>query len=200
MNSGLTIGVSALVTVVVSACWQAPSAVQEGSWPLACAFIPVQESSDEVDHCARSEPSGDIVVRSEVAAEHSPPGVVSSVVVGDLLLYVVSSGKTAPALRFDNGADYFVEGLARSVRDEKVGFVDEELAEVIPPQWSFAFPFESGVAVVCNGCKSEPVGEHREVVGGEWGYIDAQGAVVLPVVYRRDELPTERAARAKVIL
>lgn len=189
MNLG-TVGLVALVTLCSSACGRAPSALQEDSWPLACAFIPVQESTDEVARCARRDPSGEIVVRREVAAEHSPSGVVASAVVDDLLLFVISSGKTAPALWFDNGADYFVEGLARTVKSGKVGFVDEELAVVIPPQWDFAFPFESGLAAVCNGCKTEPVGEHREMAGGDWGYIDSRGRVVVPLLHSKDELPT----------
>jgi hypothetical protein len=197
MNQAFLRGVLAPVTVCVFACGQAPSASQNDSWPLACAFIPVQESTDEVAQCARRDPSGDIVVRPEVAAEHSPPGVVSSIVVDDLLLYVLSSGKTAPALWFDNGADRFVEGLARTVRSGRVGFVDKELVEIIPPRWDFAFRFESGFAVVCNGCKSEPVGEHEEMVGGEWGYIDSQGAVVVPLIHSRDELPSRDLLEAE---
>ena len=152
--------------------------------------MPVQESTDRIAGCARRDADGGFVVHPEVAAEHSPPGSVSSIVIEDLWLYVITSGKTAPAFLFDNGADYFVEGLARTPRNGKIGFVDQELAEAIPPQWDFAFPFESGLAVVCNGCTLEPVGEHTEVVGGEWGYIDSQGILVAPCTHKRDELPS----------
>jgi hypothetical protein len=156
---------------------------------MSCAFLPVQESTDQLSHCARREDGGEIAIRPSMAAEHARPGTVSAVVVDGSLLYLISSGKTAPALRFDNGADYFVEGLARTVRGGKVGFVDHSLNEVIAPRWDFAFPFQSGFAVVCTGCREQAAGEHREVVGGEWGYIDSHGEVVVPLVHRRDELP-----------
>jgi hypothetical protein len=159
----------------------------EDSWPLACAFLP---PTDPIANCARRTPSGEIKVRSAVVADQAPSATVSAVLVDDLLLYVIASGKTAPALWFDNGADYFVEGLARTTRSGKIGFVDEGLVEVIAAVWEFAFPFESGLAVVCNGCRSEPVGEHREVVGGDWGYIDSRGEVVVPLSHSRDELPS----------
>jgi pimeloyl-ACP methyl ester carboxylesterase len=106
--------------------------------------------------------------------------------------YVRRDGNTAWMHRFDNGADYFVEGLARTVLGAKIGFVDKNLATVITPAWDFAFPFEDGLAIVCQGCRSEPIGahgEHSEVVGGRWGYIDRSGAVVVPVTYEREQLP-----------
>lgn len=190
MTLGLVAGMLAPAVVFLCACGSLASTEERDSWPLACAFIPVEESTDQVAQCARRDPGGDTVVRPDVAAEHAPPGVVSAVVVDGTLLYVISSGKTAPALWFDNGTDYFVEGLARTVRNGKVGFVDEELAEVVPPSWDFAFPFESGLAVVCSGCTSRPVGEHSEMVGGEWGYIDSKGRVVVPLIHSRDELPS----------
>lgn len=165
-------------------------AVADDSWPMACAFLPVQGPTDQLSHCARRERGGEIAIRPSVAAEHAPPGAVSSVVVDGSLLYLISSGKTAAALWFDNGADYFVEGLARTIRGGKVGFVDQSLSEVIAPRWDFAFPFRSGFAVVCTGCMRKPAGEHLEVVGGNWGYIDTRGEVVVPVIHGRDQLPS----------
>ena len=82
--------------------------------------------------------------------------------------------------------------IAFRLPTEHERFVDKELAEVIPPSWDFAFPFESGLAVVCNGCTPRPVGEHSEMVGGKWGYIDSQGEVVVPIIHSRDELPSRQ--------
>jgi hypothetical protein len=106
-------------------------------------------------------------------------------------MFALDSGRTAPALPFDNGPDRFVEGLARSIRDGKVGFVDESLDLVVPREWDFAFPFEGGVARVCTGCtaRRHSGGEHSEVVGGRWGYIDREGNVVVSVDYGLDTLP-----------
>jgi pimeloyl-ACP methyl ester carboxylesterase len=108
--------------------------------------------------------------------------------------YVRPDGKTAWMHPFDNGADYFVEGLARTIQGAKIGFVDRRLETVIAPAWDFAFPFEEGLAMVCDGCRTEPVGEHSEVVGGRWGFIDRSGAVVIPVTYPRHMLPRPETA------
>jgi hypothetical protein len=181
--------VLALVTLGAVALGS-PLTAAADSWPIACTFLPAQESMGRLNHCARREGEDEIRIRPAVAVEHAPPGTVSAVVVDGLLLYLISSGKTAPALWFDNGADYFVEGLARTVRAGKVGFVDKSLSEVISPRWDFAFPFESGLAVVCTGCRRAPAGEHSEVVGGYWGYIDRRGEVVVPLVHPREDLPS----------
>jgi hypothetical protein len=96
------------------------------------------------------------------------------------LYFVNRSGKTAPAFPFDNGPDYFVEGLARTVKDGKVGFVDADLNVVIAPVWDFASPFEHGVAAVCTGCVQVAEGEHHRYRGGKWGSIDRRGKIVSP--------------------
>lgn len=105
--------------------------------------------------------------------------------------YVTPAGRTAPVLTYDNGPDYFAEGLARTHRSGKVGFIDHALAERIPPVWDFAFPFDGGVALVCQGCRSHPTedGEHFEQRGGLWGYIDREGKAVVPVLFERERLP-----------
>src|SRR5690606_38550055 len=57
-------------------------------------------------------------------------------------VYVDKSGRSI--LRpyfFDNGPDYFEEGLARFVENGKVGFHDKALNIVIPAQYDFAYPF-----------------------------------------------------------
>ena len=110
--------------------------------------------------------------------------------------YVTPTGRTAPVLTYDNGADYFAEGLARTIRAGKVGFIDRSLSEVIPPSWDFAFPFDHGFAVVCNGCRSHRVDdEHSEMRGGVWGYINPSGEAVVPIKYERDELPSPPSLR-----
>jgi len=108
--------------------------------------------------------------------------------------YVTPAGRTTPVLAYDNGSDYFSEGLARMRRSGKVGFIDRNLAERIPPAWDFAFPFDGGVALVCQGCRphTNGDGEHFELRGGLWGAIDREGAMVVPVRFERDRLPLPR--------
>ncbi|MBS3919443.1 MAG: WG repeat-containing protein [Deltaproteobacteria bacterium] len=113
---------------------------------------------------------------------------LAEVFVGDKVFYVSKSGKAARTHLFDGGADYFEEGLARTISSGKFGYMDEKLAVVIKPEYDFAFPFENGVAVVCNGCRPVSEGEHHLLTGGKWGAIDRSGAVVIPLTFSREEL------------
>ena len=84
---------------------------------------------------------------------------------------------------YDNGADFFNEGLTRCIADGKVGFADEQGKIVIPPQWDWVSPFEYGYAAVCNGCywdRSRDE-EHPPLMmrpGANTFYIDRNGARV----------------------
>ena len=52
------------------------------------------------------------------------------------------SQKSFKAYHFDNGDDYFCEGLQRIVDDNgRIGFADSTGKVVITPQFAFAFPF-----------------------------------------------------------
>lgn len=159
------------------------------AWPLACSPFP--PTGEPVPECARRDADGEIVLRAGALQVADGSAAVHAVVVEGELLFALDSGTTAPALMFDNGADDFVEGLARSPRDGKVGFVNRRLELVVPRAWDFAFPFEDGVARVCTGCEARrrEGDEHSEVAGGHWGYVDRAGRVVVPVVHARDELP-----------
>jgi hypothetical protein len=154
-------------------------------WPLPCSSFP---GGEETADCARRDASGDIVLRPGVVGSAEFPDVV---LVGGELTFALASGKSAPALFFDNGPDPFVEGLARTIRSGRVGFVNEALDLVVPRDWDFAFPFEGGFARVCTGCSivREEGDEHGSVVGGAWGVIDREGRVVVPVEFSRESLP-----------
>jgi len=56
---------------------------------------------------------------------------------------------------WDNWADEFHDGLVRIVKSGKVGFANRKGDVVIPPIYDWAWPFENGVATVCNGCHLE---------------------------------------------
>ena len=115
--------------------------------------------------------------------------VVAPVLVGDQWYYVAPDGRTAPVIPFDNGADRFREGLARTRASGRIGYIDRSLRAAIPPRYDFAWPFENGRALVCMGCKpGEPDSDgHRAVIGGQWGYIDRDGRTVEPIRLTRDE-------------
>lgn len=97
-----------------------------------------------------------------------------------ILLFILVSScgnkQSYSIYQFDNGDDYFCEGLQRIVnKDGKIGFADSLGNVAIEPRFAFAFPFEDGYAKVTDEGKSEPVGEHRTWVSDSWYYIDHGG-------------------------
>lgn len=83
---------------------------------------------------------------------------------------------------FDNGVDYFSEGLRRLVKNGKVGFADRNGKIVIEAEHDFAFPFNYGYAAFCDGCDWEKTNdEHRSIVGGKWGVMNVKGETVQPL-------------------
>ncbi len=97
-------------------------------------------------------------------------------------------GLAIRVLNFDNGPDYFEEGLARTEKNGKIGFFDKKLSVVIKPQYDFAFPFNKGVSIVCSGCTKKKTGEHTEIAGGRWGAINRKGEIIQPVKFSKQEL------------
>ncbi|NIF04658.1 WG repeat-containing protein [Chryseobacterium sp. Tr-659] len=83
---------------------------------------------------------------------------------------------------YDNGADYFSEGVRRLVKNGKVGFADRNGKVVIEAKHDFVSPFNYGYAEFCDGCDWEKTNEeHRSIVGGQWGIMNVKGQTVQPV-------------------
>jgi hypothetical protein len=80
---------------------------------------------------------------------------------------------------YDNGADYFVEGLRRFVKNGKIGFVDRNGKVIIEPKHDFVDYFNYGYASFCDGCDWEKTDdEHKSIVGGKWGMMNTKGETV----------------------
>ncbi|MCC4594366.1 WG repeat-containing protein [Xanthomonas campestris pv. phormiicola] len=94
--------------------------------------------------------------------------------------YVRADGSSLPVITWDSGPDYFAEGLTRGIFHGRIGFYDRQLREVIAPVHDFAWPFEHGVARVCDGCRrGTPDGEgHTPMQGGRWYAIDRRNREV----------------------
>lgn len=188
-GGGVTGNLRAATTGFALASVLACVAPSDGDW-IACSFFPVEDQRDVVDACARRGPDGALVFApaafEALAARRDEPAAIA---LEGTFYYLSPAGVAVPVLPFDNGPDPFVEGLARTRQEGKVGFVDRALNVVVAPRWDFAFPFANGRAVVCDGCSFRALGDgHQEVVGGRWGVIDTSGAVVVPVVHARDAL------------
>lgn len=78
--------------------------------------------------------------------------------------------------QYDNGDDYFREGLQRIVdSDGRIGFGNERGETVITPQFAFAYPFDDGAARATMTGREVEDGEHRRWQSDEWFYIDHSG-------------------------
>lgn len=83
---------------------------------------------------------------------------------------------------YDNGADYFAEGVRRFVKNGKVGFVDRNGTIIIEAKHDFVSPFNYGYAAFCDGCDWEKNNEeHKAIVGGTWGVLNLKGEIIQPV-------------------
>lgn len=92
--------------------------------------------------------------------------------------YINRDGKKILTLTYDNGADEFNDGLARTRVDGKIGFFNRNLEIVLPPVYDFAFPFHKGIAEICVGCIEKGEGEYSMLDGGEWKKIDRDGLII----------------------
>lgn len=136
--------------------------------------------------------------RFDLANPFSPEGI-AAVVDEKGWAYIDIKGKLViRPFVFDNGPDYFSEGLARFTSGGKFGFFDRHGKVVIPPGFDFAAPFSDGLAAVCVGCKEVFQGEHSFRKGGRWGFTDRSGSLVIPA--RFDEVRQFEKGKARVRL
>jgi len=84
---------------------------------------------------------------------------------------------------FDNGPDYFEEGLFRFEENGKLGFADSNGNKIIPAQFECVSIFRNNRAAFCEGCKKEMEGEYEFWRGGKWGFIDKTGKKVIEAKY-----------------
>lgn len=98
---------------------------------------------------------------------------------------------------FDNGPDYWQEGLRRYAENGKIGFADRLGNKVTPPGWEFAEPFNYGYAKVYDGKLKKVTlagGEHWTIAPKEdrdtlrFHLIDRNGQLVHP-------LPSQQSAK-----
>jgi hypothetical protein len=144
-------------------------------------------------------PAGKPVIepRFEVALPFSPEGI-AAVVDREGWAYIDRTG--AILIRpyvFDNGPDYFQEGLARFTAAGKIGFFDKRGRVAIPARFAFALPFSEGRAAVCEDCREVSPAEHRAVEGGRWGFIDRAGALVIPIQFDEGQSFAHGKARVR---
>ena len=159
-------------------------------------------SLEHVEHCARATQDS-VAFRPAVLnrMDFSRDGLSPATANGSWH-WVRPDGRAVAVVTYDNGADDFEEGLTRGRWQGGMAYYDTQLKRVLATPYDWADRFSGGLAVVCKGCRTErtPDGEHSFVVGGEWGAIDRQGRLVLPLrndaASLRGEVEAARAAAA----
>ncbi len=161
------------------------SAAQADDFALSCYYSAADndEGLAEYAHCARRD--GDTL---RVAPEHlrhlsfAEEGLASLAADG-AMYYVNQQGASLQVPIFDNGADYFAEGLVRGLVKGKLGYYDKHFNQVIAPKYDWGTPFDGGKAEVCVGCTRGPADAdgHWSMGGGRWGVIDRTGKEVQPL-------------------
>ena len=158
---------------------------------ISCVYVPV---------ASKANPYPELTQFSDCGSVHNNVVSLNSIHLSNIwfedglseirihkgIYYVNESGKMVQMHMYDNGADSFKEGLSRAIKNNKFGFINKRLELVIPYKYDFSFPFENGRSLVCNGCVVKPNGEHKEVVDGEWGYIDKKGNVIVDISLSKD--------------
>ena len=137
------------------------------------------------ENCAYIAKEDKVVVTkkdlSRIAFDGYNPACLALYGTGDVsLYYILQSGKSIRALHFDNGCDYFEEGLARGIVEEKIIFFDKKLDIILKTDFPFAYPFSNGEAKVCRGFTWRESGEHRVMEGGECANINLKGELISP--------------------
>lgn len=80
---------------------------------------------------------------------------------------------------FDNGPDYFQEGLVRIQRNGKMGFANKKGEVVIPCEYDYVRWFQDGVAEVTYDARTYyDLDEHLRVESDSWFQIDREGKPV----------------------
>ncbi len=102
--------------------------------------------------------------------------------------YVHKNGTSRRVVFFDNGCDYFVDGLARGMVGGRMVFLNQTLDIVLAPGFEQASPFDYGHSVVCNGpFRIEQHGEHTFYLGGQCGLINKKGDLVVEAVHKVED-------------
>jgi hypothetical protein len=174
-SHGMALGCTFALSVMFAgtACSQ-PGPVANADF--SCVYAPKTKGEMvDVEHCAWSGADGRLHLMRQNLRELDFDRFGLASVFIDGWYYVRRDGRLAPVMTMDNGADSFTDGLARSPVGGKIGFINRNLALVIPARYDGAFPFEHGWASVCIDCKATSDGEHSWYVGGRWGCIDPHG-------------------------
>lgn len=111
-------------------------------------------------------------------------GLACILVGGEKAFYINQKGITRRTVFFDNGCDYFEDGLARGYENGKMVYIDKKLNVILKPDFEWLVPFDYEHAIVCNGpFETIKEGEHTWQTKGQCGLIDKKGKLVVGAKY-----------------
>jgi hypothetical protein len=154
--------------------------------PLYAQNPPVPFNDDATELWGFKDAAGKIVIPAVFHHAYEFNGRLAAVLTDEGWRFIDVKGKTQDIrpFIFDNGPDYYEDGLCRFVKDGKVGFLDYKSEIVIAPlDYHFVNAFSDDLAVVCMGCKRDVSDEHGGWKGGTWGFIDKKGKIAIPLQY-----------------
>jgi hypothetical protein len=183
VNNARAFGV--IASVAASIAVVSPAAAGHKASLLPCTYA-FNDDIGTFAHCARLDRAGRMSARPfhRRRLGFDRHGLANIYVDG--WYYVRRDGRTAPVMTMDNAAEGFSDGLARSQRRGKIGYIDQRLGLAIARRYDGAYPFARGVATVCIGCRVKMTGEYGSYVGGRWGCIDRRGVLVGPMRWQAD--------------
>jgi WG containing repeat len=160
-------------------------------FPMECTYVANTPTAELEPHarCAALVGASLRISGEHLARMSYTTSGLASALIDGCWYYVRPNGDLLQVVTFDNGADYFSEGLTRSLVRGKIAYFDSKFHQVIPPNYDWGWPFEAGRALVCIGCKPAKSDEdgHGLVDGGRWGFIDKSGKEIVRVTLTKAE-------------
>lgn len=154
----------------------------------------VNESNwdEDFSNCGQIDENGELHINRQLLpklvrnSESGPACIHANLHV----FYLDKTGKSVESYWYEMGCDEFRDGLARSPSLHGTRYFDRSLNIVISTPYQFGFSFNHGYAPVCNNLRTfRPFyDEHRMYKGGECGFIDKRGTLVVPMKYSISEI------------
>ncbi|WP_245626238.1 WG repeat-containing protein [Stenotrophomonas humi] len=130
-----------------------------------------------LEGCQQAAPGALSITAAALAQLNFNEDGLASLQAGDQYYYVRRDGRYLPVIDYDNGPDYFQEGLTRALVNGRLGYYDIQLQPAFSARFSWGWPFKNGTAEVCENCHpgKPDAGGHTAIVGGQHFRIDRLG-------------------------
>lgn len=94
---------------------------------------------------------------------------------GKLIAINANEEKLFEVYKSNDKPDQIADGLFRIVKDNKIGYANQDGKIVIEPKYQCAFPFNNGKARVSLNCELKSNGKHIMQISDRWIFINKEG-------------------------